>query len=612
MDKAIDIQKKIKDMKPEEIKMVAEVIENPDLLVGKNIKGLAKEIDDLFVGMKKAEVAKGVLKSELENYFPHIKAKEKLGERIKHFFSPKVYNTTLGAAKGRKISGTVAEINAKFGKEFFQSNPAVAYAQRGLASAKAVTAKEFLDDIGKRFFVNAEKAPLRYVDSANPLFKGLRAEPEVVRAVDQYIQGIQPEDLKLVVRGFDKVQNWWKAQVLISPSYHTRNMIGNFWNNFLAGVKNPVRYEQAGELQMGRKVKLATDAGEVIPGATILKEAQKRRVLGKGWYGADIAQTLKSEVGGISKLKKLMPWEQENYLFRFNKRTGEAIENNARLAHFMDKVAKGFSYDDAARSVKKYLFDYADLTQTERSLIKRALPFYTWSKKNLPLQLENLLVQPEKFAAIPKVIQRIESGVAEPRDEKYLSSYIKDNIPVRIRTNEKGDTEYFLLGNWLPAAQAIDLLSNPIDNLVNMITPLAKTPYELWANKSTFFKNTLGEASEIEYYYKQPTEFVGIDMRRKTAHLVRNIRILNDINKWTKKADKDEPENSVWVKALNTLFGKAATYDIKSARYFYQRETENRVSELEASIKKLKKEGNKEKAQQLIEELKKFKKERNQ
>jgi len=101
-------------------------------------------------------------------------------------------------------------------------------------------------------------------------------------------------------------------------------------------------------------------------------------------------------------------------------------------------------------------------------------------------------------------------------------------------------------------------------------------------------------------------------MRRKTAHLVRNIRILNDINKWTKKADKDEPENSVWVKALNTLFGKAATYDIKSARYFYQRETENRVSELEASIKKLKKEGNKEKAQQLIEELKKFKKERNQ
>jgi hypothetical protein len=614
VDKAMDIQKEINKMSPEDVKMIAEVIERPEIITNiknKGVVGLANKIDDLFKDIKVTEKAKGVLKTELDQYFPHIKAKESLTSRINHFFNPKTYSTTLGAAKQRKISGTVAEINARFGKEFFQTNPAVAYAQRGLASAKAVTAKEFLDDIGKKFFVNAEDAPLRFMESTNPLFKGLKAEPEVVRAVDQYVQGIKPDDLKLIIRGFDRVQNWWKGQVLISPSYHIRNMVGNYWNNFLAGVKDPTRYENAMELQLGKKGrKVITEAGETITGKTILKEANKRGVLGQGWYGADIAQTLQQEVGGISKLKKLLPWEQQNYAFKFNRKVGEVIENNARLAHFIDKVAKGFSYDDAARSVKTFLFDYSDLTPTEKNVFKRLFPFYTWSRKNLPLQLENLALQPEKFAAVPKIIERIESGVAEPRDEKYMSSYISENVPVRIRTNEKGDTEYFLLGNWLPSAQAVDLLSNPFENLVNMVTPLAKTPFELWANKSFYFKNTLGEPSQIEYYYKQPTEFIGIDMRRKTAHLLRNIRVLNDINKLVETPAKDEPDNSNMVRFLNVLFGKAATYDIKSSKYFYERDTQQRITELEAAIKKSKREGSREKVKQLTEELKQFKKER--
>jgi len=612
MDKAIDLQKQMKGMSPQDIKLIAGVIENPDLVVkNKNLVKIANGIDDLFKDMKVAERAKGVLKTELENYFPHIKAKEALSSRLAHFFNPKKYSASLGAAKKRKIMGTVGEINARFGKEFFQTNPALAYAQRGLASAKAVTAKEFLDDIGKKFFVNAEDAPLRFIDSTNPLFKGLRAEPEVVRAVDQYIQGIQPDDLKLIVRGFDRVQNWWKGQVLISPSYHIRNMVGNFWNNWLAGVNNPIRYEQARRLQGKKKaVSFLTEAGEQISGAKMFKEAQKRRVLGRGWYGTDIAKALDGTLDRAKKYKAILPWEQENILFKTNRAVGTAIEDNARLAHFIDKVVKGSSYDDAARSVKTFLFDYADLTQTERSLIKRMLPFYTWTRKNLPLQLENLIIQPEKFALVPKVIERIEAGVAEPKDEKYMNAYITDNVPVRIRTDEKGNTEYFLLGNWLPFAQAIDLLSNPFQNIVNMVTPLAKTPFELWANKSFFFKNTLGEPSKIEYYYKQPTEYIGITMRRKSAHLLRNIRVLNDLNKLVKTPAKDEPDNSWVVRLLNVLFGKAATYDIKIGRYFYQRETQARISELEAAIKKAQKVGDKEKAKELVEELKTFKKER--
>lgn len=620
LDTAAKIQKQIDKMTPDNVKLLVEAIENPvskELVKDKTIFKLANDMESLFKQMKTTEKGKRILKTEIEQYFPHIKAQTKFGDRIKAFFQPKKYSTFLGAAKQRKIPGTIAQINERFGKEFFQTNPALAYAQRGLASAKAITAKDFLDDMGKKFFVNAEDAPIRFAESTNPMLKGLKAEPEIVRVVDEYVQGIKPDDLKIMVRGYDRVLNWWKAQVLISPSYHMRNMFSNFWNNWLAGVKNPILYEKARKITSEKglnKVIMTTDAGETLTRGQILKETRQQGAMGRGLYGADIKEALDDRIGAISqrakKISGWMPWRQDNVLFKTNRAVGSAIENNARVAHYLHKRQIGLSPEDAAISVKKYLFDYEDLSLTEKNILKRVLPFYTWTRKNIPLQLENLIIQPEKFAAVPKVIKEIEAHTPEPKTEKYMSEYITENIPVRIRTDKEGHTEYFLLGWWLPSASAIDFLSQPLESIIQMTTPLLKTPFELWANKSFFFKNTLGEPSEIEYYYKQPTEFIGIPMRKKTAQLARNIRIFNDLNKLIKTPAKDEPENSWVVKSLSVLFGKAAVYDVEKARYFYQRDTKQRISEYQAAIKKAKKLGKKEHAQKLLEELREFKKKR--
>ena len=162
--------------------------------------------------------------------------------------------------------------------------------------------------------------------------------------------------------------------------------------------------------------------------------------------------------------------------------------------------------------------------------MKRAIPFYTWTRKNLPLQLEALITQPQKVVLPGKIINQIESGSKRP-DERYMGAYIEDNIPVRIRKTKEGNTEYFLLGQWLPYAQAIDVLSQPLDVLVEMTTPLVKTPLEYFSNKSLYFKDTFGKPSPIERRYKQQGEFLGHSLRKKNILLLRNIRILNDINK---------------------------------------------------------------------------------
>ncbi len=620
IETAKNIQKNITKLSPEDVRLIPEIIESPEMrevVKNKDVLNITDDLTYLFKEMKGTEKELGVLKSEIVDYFPHIKNKDKIGETLDNFFNAKKYSSTLKSAKSRKIEGTINEINQKFGKEFFISNPALAYATRGVASAKAVTARQFLEEAGKKFFVSAKDAPITYIESTNPLYKGLKASPEVVNTVDKYIQGIKPEELKPLLRAFDATQNWWKSQALISPMYHTRNFIGNLWNNFLGGVWNPVIYKKAGITQMGKNLDdiiLTTKNGENYTGREILELSKQKGVYGRGQFTGDIAEQIQNEMYGAIEAAKTIqgynPLSQRNILFKGNKAVGSAVENNAKLAHFMQKLEDGYSVDAAAQSVKKYLFDYNDLTDTEKKVFKRLAPFYTWTRKNIPLQIENLFVNPEKWALIPKVIESIESGSQDPETEKYMSYYLKENIPVKIGQDKNGNYQYFILGSWLPSAAAIDFLSKPLDNIFNMITPIAKAPLEYWSNKSTYFKNTFGEASDIEYYEKQPGQFLSMTMRKKTINLLRNVRVLNDINKFLETDSKYEPENSTMIKIMNVFFGKAGTYNIEQSKKFYDMDTKNKIDELNQARKKASQSGNEKYVEKLTQEIESIQKER--
>jgi hypothetical protein len=361
--------------------------------------------------------------------------------------------------------------------------------------------------------------------------------------------------------------------------------------------------------------------------------AKQNDVMGKGQFRGDIPSAIADEAGTLlSKIKdpkKWNPFVQDNILFAVNKKVGGAIEDNAKLAHFMSKmIDDGMDAQSAAQSVKKFLFDYGDLTWTEKNIFKRVAPFYTWTRKNIPLQIEQMIAQPAKYALIPKVIQMIESNVPNPNTEKYMSKYLTENLPVRYKKNDKGEYEYFMLGNWLPAAQAVDFLSQPLDNIIGMVTPLVKTPFESGipllrdlspylegTNMSLYFKDTLGGLSKIENqpgdlseWSFGPADWMKVTMRRKDINFMRNIRVLNEIHNLTKEPAKDDPATSNWAKVLNTILGKAGTYNVQKSKFFYDRDTERKIQEYENQIKDAQKLGNYEKVKDLRKETFDFKK----
>lgn len=213
------------------------------------------------------------------------------------------------------------------------------------------------------------------------------------------------------------MDNWntmWKGYATIplvsGPSFMSRNMTGNIFANYLAGVRNPDVYRRALVTQshIGEAVKEFPDMD--IPAAVaakygdeeaaVVEAALEQGVLDEGFASVDLAKIRQPDLTprrGKGKIAEaLNPADRRNLLLRTGSNVNAVVENNARLAHFMDQIDKGASVADAGASVKKYLFDYSDLTKFEQQRMKYAVAFWTYMRKNTPLMVKETLQQPAR------------------------------------------------------------------------------------------------------------------------------------------------------------------------------------------------------------------------
>jgi hypothetical protein len=142
------------------------------------------------------------------------------------------------------------------------------------------------------------------------------------------------------------------------------NETGNAFLSYLGGMSNPARFFQA--LLPKNKQKL-------------VESGFKR---GTDYITEELSLNNKSLWAGVTRASSI-----------FNR----FLENNAKDALALDVLLKGGSARDATRVVNKFLFDYGDLSPQEAQLFKKFVPFYTWVRKNLPLQLEQMVKQPVKY-----------------------------------------------------------------------------------------------------------------------------------------------------------------------------------------------------------------------
>jgi hypothetical protein len=101
----------------------------------------------------------------------------------------------------------------------------------------------------------------------------------------------------------------------------------------------------------------------------------------------------------------LNPLGSKHLILRAFDNGGRARESHFRLTYFMDRIlSHGDSPEEAARMVRRYMYDYGDKSKVDR-IARRFIPFYMWMRKNLPRQMDNVIRNPS-VASVPFKIKR--------------------------------------------------------------------------------------------------------------------------------------------------------------------------------------------------------------
>lgn len=240
-----------------------------------------------------------------------------------------------------------------------------------------------------------------------------------------------------------------------------------------------------------------------------------------GWFGTnDIDDLLKNH--DLSKLDleafangKLVKKNADGLIKRIDKFVGEVgsgIENHAKITLFMDQVKKGHSFDEAAKTVKQFLFDYGDLTDIERNVFKRVIPFYTFARKNVAAQLQILgggMGNRQVYANLFKGIENakeIYGGKLTPEEKALLPEWVQESMYIPLGKDKDGNMKYITsLGLGLE-----ELANLTPSDLMARVNPIIKVPIERISGHSFFTKKPIEESSYYTRTYPGVSELPGI------------------------------------------------------------------------------------------------------
>jgi hypothetical protein len=323
-----------------------------------------------------------------------------------------------------------------------------------------------------------------------------------------------------MLRLTDKLTGWWKAFATVwRPGFHIRNEISNLWQMFLGGVRSP---EPAYKAFMAMwKPELVGNVGRYTA-KEALDLADRWGMRKTGFVGSDIDDLVKRKMEPT-----INPFSTSGPLIRAGSALGTGFEDHAKVAMFFDQLMKGADPAAAAQHTQKHLFDYNDLTVYEKTFFRRLMPFYTFTRKSIPLALETVLTKPGYASALGKVRESAEKNVEDPIKDEYVASWIKEGMGIPIRT-VGGKTEFFLLKGWIPLA---DLAKMDVTEAFGMLHPGVKAPIEYAMNRSVF------TGRPIERFPGQKEKMMGVEMRSKTAHLLRNLVFMQEVDRLFFKAE---------------------------------------------------------------------------
>ncbi len=398
----------------------------------------------------------------------------------------------------------------------------------------------------------------------------LMYSPEMAKRVEEFFTSVvKDEATSEIMKKFDSIQNIFKASVTsIWPAFHGRNAISNVFQNYLdigLHALDPVKHIQSASIINSEKtigglrqqLALTLDNVEASKLQAQINKISNKVIftddVGIEWTHGMLSNTMKDngiafnpnatgymDLGltreqQIDQLKNSLfadadstgmaiynkaqiinPLSQQFGGYKIGRVVGNVVEDQARILNFMTNLMQTGDVSLAAGRTKQFLFDYSSLTDFEKTFLRRLIPFYTWTKKNIELQAKTLMSAPGRIGAeihAGRNLQDAFSGAELTDEEKsYLPDYLKNSLAAGTSLVTSKDGSKLTIQNTVQLPIEAAFTQAQFNNIFSALSPFVKVPIEQATGYSFYRGKALADITNATGYHYAPQavkDFIG-------------------------------------------------------------------------------------------------------
>lgn len=300
---------------------------------------------------------------------------------------------------------------------------------------------------------------------------GIYVPPEVANIMKRIVE-IDNQTAGEIMTALNKYTEIWKAVKTTSPRFHIRNAMSATFMNYVADVKTRNMLKGVEYWRMFEQ-----DPVNWLNNIPVAERPYAKAALedvfgsGGGQYSEVAMANTKISNKGVFKKSREVGVSVEGYV-----RMGMALDSRLPV----ELGGKGLGFDQSVARITKFHFNYAQLSKLDRNA-KAFIPFWTFMSRNLPLQIEQMWMNPRAYA----IYNSFTRNMNDEQEGDIVPKYIKEvggfKLPFGQDLYMTPDIGMNRVG------QDLAQLRDPL-RLGQNLNPVFKTAAEYWAGKQ-FYKD---------------------------------------------------------------------------------------------------------------------------
>ena len=297
----------------------------------------------------------------------------------------------------------------------------------------------------------------------DPATEGWVFDAEVTDILNRSLKVTEtPEAMNAFRKAVKGYTAFWKAGATLSAGFHAQNIWSNTTMMFMRiGPKAfskrlteesavGTAYAIGGGLsfgldkvaeKVGGKARVQAILNRQRNGKTIREHAEYAHRQGiinefASRTGDAPANTITGEAAPATMGQRINPLSDRFAPVEASRQFGTFVESAQRFHLYMGNLeqvagkhsANKMEQEWAKLEAKKWLVDYADMTEMERNVMVPLMPFYRWTRRSVPLYMKQIIEDPASAAAVSKGRQALQGE----REDSDMPKWLRERGAVLI------------------------------------------------------------------------------------------------------------------------------------------------------------------------------------